>query len=113
MQISPRRAGPGNPKNRFDKAAVILAAATRIAGLARNQRRNPLPLPIGHGAKRHKTSGFGLYRVITSGGEVICALGWAELGQERADLVPELFDVSLGGFAQEGLELGEGVFLPG
>ena len=39
-------AGAGNPKNRFDKAAVILPAATRIAGLARKPRRNPLPLPI-------------------------------------------------------------------
>ena len=41
------RAGLGNPKNRFETAGVILAATTRIAGLARNQRRNlSLPLPI-------------------------------------------------------------------
>jgi hypothetical protein len=62
----------------------------------------------GAGAPRRK-SGFGLYRLIAGGG-VICALGWAELGQECAYLVPELFAGSLGRFAQEGLELGEGVF---
>ena len=45
MQIPTRLAGAGNPKNSFDKAAVIMAATTRIDGLARNQRRNPLHCP--------------------------------------------------------------------
>jgi hypothetical protein len=58
MQIPPRRAGAGNPKNRFDKAAVILAAATRVAGLARKQRRNPLPLRIAQNPSNQGSSPF-------------------------------------------------------
>ena len=44
--LKPPPSLPGAAKNRFEKAAVILAAATRTAGLARKQRRNPLPLRI-------------------------------------------------------------------
>ena len=58
MQIPPRRAGAGNPKNRFEKAAVILAAATRIAGLARKQRRNPLPLLIAQNPSNQGSSPY-------------------------------------------------------
>ncbi len=54
MQIPPRRAGAGNPKNRFEKAAVILAAATRIAGLAWKQRRNPVPLRIAQNSSKSR-----------------------------------------------------------
>jgi len=57
-QIPPRRAGAGNPKNRFEKAAVILAAAPRIAGLARKQRRNPLPLRIAQNSSNQGSSPY-------------------------------------------------------
>ncbi len=46
VQIAPRRACPGNPKHRFEKESVVVARATGVADLARQQRRNPLPLCI-------------------------------------------------------------------
>ena len=46
MQIAPRRAGPSNSQNRFQKPPVVGAGATGIARLAGEERRNPLPLVV-------------------------------------------------------------------
>jgi hypothetical protein len=40
------------------------------------------------------------------GGEVVCAFGWGEGGEQLADLVPEAIDGSLGGFSKQRSELG-------
>lgn len=45
-QIAPRRAGARNPKKRFDKEPVVTPAAARVAGLARQLWRDPLPLAV-------------------------------------------------------------------
>ena len=54
-------------------------------------------------------SGFALIRIVSSGGEVVCAFLRLEELNEATDGVPETVDGSFSGLAQEGLQLGEGV----
>lgn len=45
-QVTPWRARPRNPKNRFDEQPVVTTAAAGITDFTRQFRRNPLPLRI-------------------------------------------------------------------
>jgi hypothetical protein len=45
-QIAPGRTRAHQPQHRLDKQPVVDRRAARVAGLARQQRRNPLPLRI-------------------------------------------------------------------
>jgi hypothetical protein len=46
VQVAPGRARAGDPQDGFQKQAVVRRRTTGVAGLAREQRRNPLPLRI-------------------------------------------------------------------
>jgi hypothetical protein len=47
-----------DPKNRFEKAPVVVAAPTRIAGLAGKKRRDPLPLRVAQNTSNQGSSPF-------------------------------------------------------
>jgi hypothetical protein len=50
------------------------------------------------------------YESVTCGGEVVSAFGGCEEVEQATDRRPETIDGSLGGLAQQRLELGEGLF---
>jgi hypothetical protein len=43
-QVSPRRTGAKHPQHRFDEQTIVFGLASRVAGFARQQRRDERPL---------------------------------------------------------------------